>query len=32
MQSLIRKGLVAYDDYSIAMFYKKQNNELDKII
>ncbi len=32
INSLIRKGLIAYDDYSIAMFYKKQNNELDKII
>lgn len=27
---LIRKGLIAYDDYSLAMFYKKQNNGTDK--
>ena len=30
VQSLIRKGLIAYDDYSLAMFYKKQNNGTDK--
>lgn len=30
MQSQIRKGLVAYDDYSIAMFYKNKKNETDK--
>lgn len=29
---LIRKGLIAYDDYSLAMFYKKQNNGTDKTI
>lgn len=30
IQSLLRKGLIAYDDYSLAMFYKKQNNGTDK--
>ena len=30
VQSLIRKGLIAYDDYSLAMFYKNQNNGTDK--
>ena len=30
VQSLIRKGLIAYDDDSLAMFYKKQNNGTDK--
>ena len=32
INSLIRKGLIAYDDYSIAMFYKKRNNKLDNIL
>ena len=30
IQSLIRKGLVVYDDCSIAMFYKNKKNETDK--
>ena len=30
IQSLLRKGLIAYDDYSLAMYYKKQNNGTDK--
>ena len=30
VQSLIRKGLIAYDDYSLAMFHKKQNKGTDK--
>lgn len=32
IHSLIRKGLIAYDDYSIAMFYKKTENEVFKPI
>ena len=30
IQSLLRKGLIAYDDHSLAMFYKNQNNGTDK--